>query len=885
MTLSSQIDGAIASGSTQKEGSSLKAIKLLLPVWGGAYVRQFLELSLPTILAPGNLPALAAEYPCQFQILTSIEDESLIRQHPNFAKLEAVCSASIRAIDHLITARNYSTTITLAYAEAIRATGSQMLETCFFFLVSDYIVADGSLRNVLAKVVEGSNAVLVGNFQVDEEKALPWLRAKLNSESSALSLSPRELMRWSLAHLHPATVANLVDNPLSHNTHTNRLFWRVDADTLLGRFYLMHMIAIRPEVTDFQIGSSCDYSFVPEMCPTGKVSTINDSDQYLVIEMQPTNHESLFLSPGALEVSKLAKSLSEWTTERHRLNAKESVVFHATDTPQCLQQSITKADEFIGQIGKSLCDNPKPHRDHPYWRGAITAFREARGQKLSQTERLWLHQFQSLSSQFIERLRWAIFGQPPRVYPWHPRWPDYKPVLDKLNAFFADRSLSVLAVSEVPTPFTVLLAEQSERFSRLETTFFLKHQAQRYKSLEGKFDYCYLELGEHDLLRIRTLLTRVAPLVKNNGKILLSMSAGGGVNSKFARDFAAEANRMLPESTSVNEIRFVPSARFRQLINQLSTNLNSSFRHQTLIASPFVVLLALPLLVLTCLTNLFTASGTKSSLSSAKITSLNLLLTVNHNQSSGTSTAPELSSHRIVASQSANLESATLKSATREPQYQQCLDVESEIGLTPLGLMTNQVWNDDPRRLTFVLSRYKFVAKMLSGRKNVGELGCGDAFATRIVLQEVEQVTVYDFDPVFIADVNKRNTERWPHAAHVHDILSGPLPVRHDAVYSLDVIEHISRSDEDLYLKNLCDSLDNNGVLIIGSPTIESQAYASPQSKEGHINCKSGNELKELLEKYFHSVFIFSMNDEVVHTGFYPLAHYLFAVCSHKKES
>ena len=26
------------------------------------------------------------------------------------------------------------------------------------------------------------------------------------------------------------------------------------------------------------------------------------------------------------------------------------------------------------------------------------------------------------------------------------------------------------------------------------------------------------------------------------------------------------------------------------------------------------------------------------------------------------------------------------------------------------------------------------------------------------------------------------------------------------------------------------------------------------------------------------------MNDEVVHTGFYPMAHYLFALCAGKKD-
>src|SRR5262245_3849871 len=99
-------------------------------------------------------------------------------------------------------------------------------------------------------------------------------------------------------------------------------------------------------------------------------------------------------------------------------------------------------------------------------------------------------------------------------------------------------------------------------------------------------------------------------------------------------------------------------------------------------------------------------------------------------------------------------ETETKALSAREPQYNRCLEIKAEMGLTPLGLMTNQVWHDDPRRLTFLLSRYKFVAKMLKGRKNVGEVGCGDAFGSRIVLQEVKKLTVYDFDPIFIDDIH-----------------------------------------------------------------------------------------------------------------------------------
>ena len=223
------------------------------------------------------------------------------------------------------------------------------------------------------------------------------------------------------------------------------------------------------------------------------------------------------------------------------------------------------------------------------------------------------------------------------------------------------------------------------------------------------------------------------------------------------------------------------------------------------------------------------------------------------------------------------------KEETRERQYQVQVSLRDTKGLTRLGLVTNQVWHDDPRRLLFVLARYKFVSKLLSGKQKVLEVGCGDAFGTRIVLQEVDEICAVDFDPVFIRDVQARMEEEWQFDAKVHDMLSGPVPGKFDAAYSLDVIEHIPAADEDVFIANLAASLTAEGVLVIGTPSLASQTYASPPSKEGHINCKDQPELKALLLRHFQNVFVFSMNDEVVHTGFYPMAHYLFALCTNKR--
>ncbi len=220
---------------------------------------------------------------------------------------------------------------------------------------------------------------------------------------------------------------------------------------------------------------------------------------------------------------------------------------------------------------------------------------------------------------------------------------------------------------------------------------------------------------------------------------------------------------------------------------------------------------------------------------------------------------------------------------TKEPQYQVCLDARDESGLAPLGLMASYTWQHDPRHLVFLLSRYKFIAKMLTGRQHVLEVGCADAFGTRLVIQEVERLTAVDFDAVFIEDAKQRMDPKWPFDCHVHDMLEGPVSGSFDGAYALDVIEHIEESKEDRFVGNIVGSLTENGVLLIGTPSLESQAHASPPSKAGHVNCKTADSLRLLMSRFFENVFVFSMNDEMVHTGYAPMAHYLIALCCSKR--
>ena len=221
-----------------------------------------------------------------------------------------------------------------------------------------------------------------------------------------------------------------------------------------------------------------------------------------------------------------------------------------------------------------------------------------------------------------------------------------------------------------------------------------------------------------------------------------------------------------------------------------------------------------------------------------------------------------------------------MKKTPKENQYQKNLDDYEELGPVELGLMASHLWRTDPRHLAFTLARYKHVAKLLHGKKDALEIGCGDGFASGIVQQEVPQVHGLDFDPHFVECANK--TWEYNDAFHffVEDMLNDSLHAQrqYEAIYSLDVIEHINPAQEDTFLLNTLKFLQPDGVAIFGSPTLESQVYASKWSKEGHVNCKSGYELKTLLEKYFKQVFLFGMNDETLHTGYSKMAHYNLAL-------
>ena len=182
-----------------------------------------------------------------------------------------------------------------------------------------------------------------------------------------------------------------------------------------------------------------------------------------------------------------------------------------------------------------------------------------------------------------------------------------------------------------------------------------------------------------------------------------------------------------------------------------------------------------------------------------------------------------------------------------------------------------------PRHILFSLSYHKFAAKMIGQGNNILDVGSSEGLGTMLLADGAKRVLGIDIDGPAI-EVAQRNFGGGIVEFKQADILADTLGEMFDGVVSFDVIEHIYPERAALYIKKIAQALHDDGVAIIGTPNIAGDRYASETTRAGHVNLYDAQRLKREMAERFRHVFLFSVNDEMVHTGFTPMAHYLLAM-------
>lgn len=349
-------------------------IKFLTAIWGARYIEEFARVSLPSYMAAGNLPFVAANTDFEIVIMTSTDSRDKFDELPIFLKLKALCPVRFIFIDDLITTGNYGVTLTLAYARGILDSGAEQTNTNFVFMNSDFILADGSLKTLVGRLQAGERCIMAPSLRARSETAIPALTEAVDYTSHTLTIPPRRMVQLAFDNLHPTVVGKTVTQEFVTCANHNQIYWQVDATTLLARYHLIFMLAIKPEVPMGPVNSYCDYGFVPELVPSGQFSIIDDTDDFFMLELQPSVQERHFLRCGRSTQAEIATELSNWTTNEHRRFAGIDVVFRSSDLPAQLAEARIELSQFVAGVQARMSQAPKAHVNHFYWFSGLQAW-------------------------------------------------------------------------------------------------------------------------------------------------------------------------------------------------------------------------------------------------------------------------------------------------------------------------------------------------------------------------------------------------------------------------------------------------------------------------------------------------------------------------------
>jgi len=185
---------------------------------------------------------------------------------------------------------------------------------------------------------------------------------------------------------------------------------------------------------------------------------------------------------------------------------------------------------------------------------------------------------------------------------------------------------------------------------------------------------------------------------------------------------------------------------------------------------------------------------------------------------------------------------------------------------------------NNPLMATIKLARYKFVAKILQSNDRALEIGCCDGVSTNFFSQYCKKIDGIDIDSQALMEARAE----FPHISFREaDVTQLSADKKYDTILMIDFIEHIEKEDAIILLEKCKTLLTDRGMIVIGTPSKHFELYRAEHNKSHHKHEYYPDELREMLDDHFARTMMFSMNDEVVHTGNEKLAWYIFTISSY----
>jgi hypothetical protein len=299
-----------------------------VPVWGNNHIGLFIDVGLPSLLAPGNIPGLREVADCRFFLHTRPEDEARLANAPCIQRLAKYMPVEIRLISGSIV--NPYITMSNCHREIMRLAAAQDIPAVF--PSPDHVWGDGSMIRMERLAEAGKTAIHLVGVRLDRDSFVKSLD-KWRSADGTLAIPPRALVQLGLAHRHRIAQLHFWESADADDARLNpsNLFWLVGDDGLVAHCFHLHPLMVHAEVRDIVFSGTIDDDLVSRACPNfSRQYVVLDSDEILNFEI--SGPEQAIPAPcpkGSIE------GVVQWaifqTNPLHRHLFQQCIKLHSTD--------------------------------------------------------------------------------------------------------------------------------------------------------------------------------------------------------------------------------------------------------------------------------------------------------------------------------------------------------------------------------------------------------------------------------------------------------------------------------------------------------------------------------------------------------------------------
>lgn len=256
-------------------------IKIVTVVWGREYVKSWLEHTVSSLLAPGNLPALSERNQIEYVLYTTKADLEHLTSDHRYKTLQEYASLQIEVISR--GSNGKYATLTHFHELALRSAIGEKAAT--IFITPDSIWCDGTLDRIGALAEADIQAVLVDGIRVDARPFLKDLHSAIAPDTGSVSISGFELFALAAGHLHSYEIATMSGSRVIHDVPYT-LHWPVPGQGLLTRGFCRFPVFLNTKVTDFELTGPIDQDLVQKtVLDQSKIHYSTGTDDIVVVSL------------------------------------------------------------------------------------------------------------------------------------------------------------------------------------------------------------------------------------------------------------------------------------------------------------------------------------------------------------------------------------------------------------------------------------------------------------------------------------------------------------------------------------------------------------------------------------------------------------------------